>query len=146
MANKLHLGSGGCILSGWNNYDIDTKGGAMPLNLEEGLPFDDGSADRILISHTLCLLKKKEFVVKEMLRVLKKGGLLEIIDNPQRFYTDKEEYRDEHSESRKNLLSWLKGTDAICLGEKETAEYVFSEELERSRNNHKSFYIKATKL
>lgn len=144
MANKIQLGSGDRLLDGWKNYDIDTKGGALPLNLEEPLPFEDESADKILIVHTLCLIKRKEQLVREMLRVLKKGGVLEILDNPVRWYAKNEKYRDEHSEPRANLLEWLKGTDVFCIDD--TEEYPFSEELERARNNHKSFYIKAIKL
>lgn len=143
---KLHLGSGGCILEGWQNYDINTIGGALPLNLEEELPFEDESADKILISHTICLIKNKAQLIKEMIRILKKKGTLEIFDNPKRFYTDQEDYRDQHSMARKDLLELLEGLDVMMMNEDVLGNFEFSEELTSAMNKHNSFYIKATKL
>jgi len=51
----------------------------------ESLPFSDGTFDRILCAGVLLLLQEKENAVCEMYRVLKKGGLLVVVEPKKAF-------------------------------------------------------------
>ena len=58
----------------------------------ECLPFGDGTFDRILCVQVLLLLQDKKSAVSEMYRVLKKGGLLLVVETRRRFLPWRELY------------------------------------------------------
>ena len=79
---KLNLGSGGRPLDDYINVDINAK--APRVNVVYDLnhypwPFEDDSADEIFMSSCLEHLVDRNRAMKEIYRVLKKGGLAKII-------------------------------------------------------------------
>ncbi len=66
---KLHLGSGGTNIEGWENHDMD-------VDLLNPLPYSDGSIDFIFTEHCVEHLKQTEAwnFFEECRRVLKPGG------------------------------------------------------------------------
>ena len=78
---KLDLGSGGRRFSDYETLDKEPKTFPDHLcNIEDGLPFDDNSFDEVRASHILEHIhtEKKTFVMYEIWRVLKKGGICDI--------------------------------------------------------------------
>lgn len=50
-------------------------------DINKGIPLEDESVDKVIMIHTLYALKKPTYILKEINRVTKKGGIL-IIANP----------------------------------------------------------------
>jgi len=78
---RINAGCGGDYREGWVNFDIRT---GLKLDLVgdvRRMPFKDGSADHILLSHVLehFTYEEGEEIIRECRRVLKRGGLLEIV-------------------------------------------------------------------
>ncbi|MBK8284294.1 MAG: methyltransferase domain-containing protein [Ahniella sp.] len=76
---NLHLGAGPTRIDGFVNIDI--QGAPLNLNLAWGLPFSDGSVQRIYVSHMLEHLFYPHDVgtfLREMRRVLAPGGRLRL--------------------------------------------------------------------
>lgn len=77
---RLHVGSGSKHFAGWINLDMNRKGD-FTLDLREGLPFADGSVERIYTEHTLEHFRREDdgpFLLAECLRVLEPGGRIRI--------------------------------------------------------------------
>jgi predicted SAM-dependent methyltransferase len=77
---QLHLGAGGHRLAGWIN--VDAAPAELALDLRWGLPFGDGAADRVFLSHMLEHLyypEETQPVLREIRRVLRAGGRLRVI-------------------------------------------------------------------
>jgi SAM-dependent methyltransferase len=80
IALKLHIGCGPCHLAGWVNLDIYPA--PVATNVLWGLPFVDGSARYVFLSHLLEHLFYPNDVqpfLEEIHRVLMPGGVLRII-------------------------------------------------------------------
>jgi len=77
---KINLGCGNVILPGWVNCDNYVEGKDITkVDLYKiPLPFDDNSADEILLSHVLEHLSNKYELVMECHRILKPGGILHV--------------------------------------------------------------------
>lgn len=78
---KINLGSSYYPINGFINYDIDNYGRddihIIDLN-KESLPHKDESVDYVLISHCLEHLDKPIEMMREIHRVLKVGGIVEV--------------------------------------------------------------------
>jgi predicted SAM-dependent methyltransferase len=77
---SLHLGAGSAILEDWVNIDVWPS--QLSLDLRRGLPFADGSAERVYLSHVLEHLYYPHDVVnllREIYRVLAINGRLRIV-------------------------------------------------------------------
>jgi predicted SAM-dependent methyltransferase len=77
---SLHLGAGVDAIEGWIN--IDAWPSQLALDLRWGLPFADGAAERVFLSHTLEHLYYPHEVgalLGEIFRVLAPGGRVRII-------------------------------------------------------------------
>jgi SAM-dependent methyltransferase len=77
---KLHIGCGPCHLPGWVNLDIHPA--PVATNVLWGLPFVDGSARYVFLSHLLEHLFYPNDVqpfLEEIHRVLMPGGVVRII-------------------------------------------------------------------
>jgi Methyltransferase domain len=77
---KLHLGCGESRLPGWVN--IDAYPAELALDLRWGLPFADGSASHVFMSHVFEHLyhpEESSFVAGEIFRVLQPGGRVRLI-------------------------------------------------------------------
>lgn len=70
---KLHLGSGGHAIEGWDNHDMD-------VDLRKPLPYADAAADFIFTEHAVEHLSQTEAwgFFEECWRVLKPGGVVRI--------------------------------------------------------------------
>ncbi len=76
---KLNIGCGDVKFHDWVNIDIE-PGADLVVDLRNGLPLEDDSADFIYNEHFIEHLKFEdgEKTIKEFYRVLKKGGILRI--------------------------------------------------------------------
>jgi ubiquinone/menaquinone biosynthesis C-methylase UbiE len=77
---QLNLGCGTDIRDGFINIDVRALDGVNVVSSLESLPFENNYADRIVAQDVLehfCRIELIE-VVKEIKRVLKDGGILEI--------------------------------------------------------------------
>jgi len=75
---RLNLGSGGEPLSGFLNVDISPNSPNVDIvhDLDKTpWPFEDNSADEIVMSHCLEHLKDQNLAMKEIHRILKPGGV-----------------------------------------------------------------------
>jgi len=87
---KINLGSGPAPLEGYINCDLYPSGivveGAtdpnkdvdMVFDLNKGLPFDDSCADEIIAIQVLEHLGNPLALLKEIYRVLKPGGIIDV--------------------------------------------------------------------
>ncbi|HLE55040.1 MAG TPA: methyltransferase domain-containing protein [Thermoplasmata archaeon] len=77
---KLNLGCGYVTPEGFHNIDVAPGPNVHTvMDVEHGpLPFEDGSVNAVLTSHVLEHMAHLEFVMAEIHRVLKVGGLLEV--------------------------------------------------------------------
>ncbi len=77
---RLHLGSGGQLLSGWLNVDSDVDDGAVYLNASRRLPFSDGTFAMVMSEHMIEHMRPAEVqgLLAECRRVLRGGGTLRI--------------------------------------------------------------------
>lgn len=80
---RLNLGGGGDTYPGWVTIDVGNIGpSVLPLDIRRRLPFADCSVAQIYASHVLEHLEFREdvpFVLKELHRVLKRGGSVRIV-------------------------------------------------------------------
>lgn len=77
--NKLNIGCGEDIKKGWINLDQDNHDGVNivhKIRNDNFLPFKENSFDVVLCSHVIEDLDNPIIVIKDMIRILKKGGLL----------------------------------------------------------------------
>lgn len=77
---NLHLGCGSKIFDGWTNVDMNPKGD-VTLDLREGLPFRDASAQLIYSEHTFEHFYREHdgpFLLRECYRCLRPGGWIRI--------------------------------------------------------------------
>jgi predicted SAM-dependent methyltransferase len=77
---SLHLGAGSKAIDGWIN--IDSWPAQLALDLRWGLPFDDASAERVYLSHTLEHLfypHEVRALLNDIARVLAPGGTVRIV-------------------------------------------------------------------
>jgi predicted SAM-dependent methyltransferase len=77
---KLHIGCGRAPIEGWINIDIDPA--PLALNVLRGLPFGDGAARYIFVSHLLEHLffpRDVQAFLTELRRVLAPGGVVRIV-------------------------------------------------------------------
>jgi len=117
---KLHLGSGPQRLPGWINTDAHPA--ELCLDLRWGLPFPDGSADYVFMSHMLEHLYYPEeamAVLREVRRVLSPGGCFRVVvpdierclrayaENDRAFFEDRRETWSFWPEARTRLEGFL---------------------------------------
>lgn len=88
---RINLGSGPAPLGGYINCDLYPSGVIVPgatepnkdvdmvFDLNKGLPFDDNSADEIMAIQILEHLGKPMTLLEEIYRVLKPGGVIDIM-------------------------------------------------------------------
>ena len=77
---KLHIGCGKGHLPGWINIDVYPA--PLALNVLRGLPFANGSASHVFVSHLLEHLyfpRDVKAFLAELLRVLAPGGITRIV-------------------------------------------------------------------
>lgn len=136
--------------------------GIRHVDLEQRpLPYADGVADVILISHGLCLRPKKRDILAEFARILRKGGWLRIDDNPDRFWVGNRDnarrndpnraaFAEELLCPRPQLLAWLDelGFDAEEIDPR-TTQIPLKGKLRKAvlgnRQFHESFTVEAVK-
>jgi predicted SAM-dependent methyltransferase/glycosyltransferase involved in cell wall biosynthesis len=100
---KLNVGCGTVYMDGWINIDNNIEKLDMNVDLRNGLPFENNSADFIFNEHFLEHLTWDEGLqaVKEFMRVLKPGGVLRIampdLGRSVRIYQD-ENWKENNSE------------------------------------------------
>ncbi len=77
----LNLGCGGVFSPEWNNLDLYRSKDVVYHDLNNGIPFGDNVFDAIYSSHLLEHFPrgKGEFLVKEIFRVLKPGGIVRLV-------------------------------------------------------------------
>ena len=80
---KINWGCGDKLPVGWINIDHESFGNNIISDIkQEPLPFEDGTVDLIVANHALSMLdyQKLPVALKEFNRVLKKDGVLRVID------------------------------------------------------------------
>lgn len=73
---KVNLGCGSRVLEGYINIDRYDYGQGIVRDVEKGFPFDNDSVDEIIADHVLEHIDDLVFVMNEIYRVLKNGGVL----------------------------------------------------------------------
>ena len=78
--NKLHLGCGNIVLSGWINIDFESPNADIKHDLNNPLPFKDGSAEFIFAEHFIEHISYENAcnLFRECRRVLAPGGVLRL--------------------------------------------------------------------
>jgi len=78
--DKLQLGAGSALLSGWINTDIDLDGNSSYLDVTKPFPFDDDTFRYVFCEHLIEHLSYQEglFMLRECRRVLRSGGILRV--------------------------------------------------------------------
>lgn len=110
---KLNLGSGADLLAGWINLDVASR--EVPWNLRNGLPFKDGSASHVYMAHVLEHFDYKDealVLMKEIRRVLRKGGVLRIV------VPDMECFLDAYARKDRGFFEYFSKTwnRPVCAG------------------------------
>jgi predicted SAM-dependent methyltransferase len=115
---KLHLGSGPHVLEGWIN--IDCYPAQLQMDLNWGLPFIDGSADYVFLSHTLehfYYPGEALAIFKEIRRVLARAGRVRIVvPDIGKCFKAYAKDDDDFFESRRRVWTWWP-TGRTRLGE-----------------------------
>jgi len=75
---QINIGCGHLYRDGWINLDYQKGKIEVLANLENGLPFKDGTIDYVYASHVLEHINNVTDLIKEVHRVLKTGGRFEI--------------------------------------------------------------------
>ncbi len=77
---KLHLGSGGHLLRGWDNLDINPQSGAIHCDLTKQLPYPKDSVQYIFTEHFIEHIDELDGLklLRNCYRVLVPGGKLRI--------------------------------------------------------------------
>lgn len=105
---KLHIGCGPHWLDGWVNIDVDPA--PFAVNVIRGLPFADGSASHVFVSHLLEHLYFPRDVlpfIAELKRVLAPGGRVRIVvPDVARAIAAYVESDARFFESRREIWSW----------------------------------------
>ena len=101
---KVNLGCGHDVRPGWINIDRFPQAGALRANIDEGIPIDDGVADYVLASHVLEHVQDFAMVWREIHRILRVGGILEV-HVPYGFNTDPYHVRYFDRRSVERLLA-----------------------------------------
>lgn len=93
-ARKLHLGAADRRLDGWVNIDVPPA--QFGMDLRWGLPFGDGSASHVFLSHFLEHLSRAEArrLMADIHRVLGAGGVVRVIVPSFRRYAEAYVRRD----------------------------------------------------
>ena len=80
MTIRVNLGCGRDVRDGWLNVDqyAPPGSGIIQADVEDGLPFEDGSVDFVLASHVLEHVLRFDRTIAEIYRVLRSGGTLEV--------------------------------------------------------------------
>lgn len=94
MSLRLNFACGQTTWEGFDNSDINGEVSTSYVDLEyPPYPYDDESAELILISHALQMTTNgepthpdKRKIIAEFYRILEPGGWLRIDDNPSRIY------------------------------------------------------------
>lgn len=88
---KINLGCEGQIIDGWVNLDPrwEQFSGSSYWEWNKPIPFPDESADLILVQHVLmyCAQENYEWNLREIYRVLRKGGKFLLKEDDNRKHT-----------------------------------------------------------
>lgn len=74
---RLHIGCGRDVLPDWVNMDVEPIRGAVRADILH-IPAGDGTFDYVLAPHVLEHVHDVKGAIRELARVLKRGGTLEI--------------------------------------------------------------------
>ncbi|KKS06202.1 MAG: Methyltransferase type 11 [Parcubacteria group bacterium GW2011_GWB1_41_4] len=77
----LNLGCGSIFSSEWNNLDLYHSKDVVYHDLNRGIPYADNTFDAVYSSHVLEHFSREKggFLIKEIFRVLKPGGLVRLV-------------------------------------------------------------------
>ena len=126
----LNLGSGGDLINeGVINFDLDFIPDVNVVGNGENLPFLDETFDLIINQAVLEHVKRPNKIVKEMYRVLKKGGYI-YVESPflQEYHGFPLDFQRYTLMGLENLLSrFQKIESGICAGPSATFGRIFRE-------------------
>jgi len=134
----LNLGSGGDFIhEGVINFDLDFIPDVNVVGNGENLPFLDGTFDLIINQAVLEHVKRPNKIVKEMYRVLKKGGYI-YVESPflQEYHGFPLDFQRYTLMGLENLLSrFQKIESGVCAGPSATFGRIFREYLASFSDN-----------
>jgi predicted SAM-dependent methyltransferase len=106
QVRRLQIGSGGNILPGWLNTDINPRKGIMSMDATRKFPFGDDTFNYIFTEHCIEHVDYRvgAHMVRECYRVLKPGGRLRVSTPDLRFFI--ELYEENKTEVQKRYITW----------------------------------------
>lgn len=105
---KLQIGTGTNYLEGWLNTDIEPVSKRIAyMDASKRFPFDDNTFDFAFSEHNIEHLSFEggQFMLKELLRVLKPGGRVRIVHPDLARLL--ELYGGEHSDVQARYIKWM---------------------------------------
>ena len=76
-SKRINIGSGERRLQGYVNVDI-LPGADVVCDITKGLPWGKEEIEEVVADYVLCQIKEIKYVLNEIWRVLKPGGLLKL--------------------------------------------------------------------
>lgn len=116
---KLHLGSGGHILKGWDNLDKNPAPGVIQADLTKKLQYPNDSVDFIYSQHFWEHIDENQGValLRECYRVLKKNGVIRIVTPDLDLYVDAYLNWHKYKETKKEFSSPEQFLNYAMIGE-----------------------------
>jgi predicted SAM-dependent methyltransferase len=116
---KLHLGSGGHLIHGWDNLDLLPKNGIIRCDLTKPLPYGNGSASFVFTEHFIEHLDEVDGynLLRECYRVLAPGGRIRITCPDLKQYVEAYLHWDPNSLDGKSFTSGVNFLNYAILGE-----------------------------
>jgi len=139
---KLHLGSGGHVIHGWDNLDLKTSPGVIRCDLTKPLPYPDASVSYIFSEHFIEHIDEVDGfnLLKQCYRVLAPGGKVRIACPDLRQYVEAYLNWDPASLDGKSFSSGTNYLNYAILGEAKKGLRYLSPIARSTDHGHRYYY------